>query len=282
MSKRLNKRKKVDTFLTYFVLIVGAIIFVFPLYWLFITAFKTDQNMFILPPQLFPNPIELKNYPMLFEYFPFFKFLRNTCILVALNLGGVVITAPLVAYSMARLKWPGRNFCFMLLMATMMLPSQVTMIPLYVTFSKLGFVDTYVPLFIGSWLGGGAFFVFLIRQFFMTIPKDMEESAKIDGAGVLTIYKKIMLPLITPVLMTVSIFVFMGTWNEFMGPLIYLNNQEIIPLSIALQLFNQQVGTTQYGMLFAASSLMVMPVIIFFFLGQRKFIEGVVLTGMKA
>lgn len=170
----------------------------------------------------------------------------------------------------------------MLLLATMMLPSQVTMIPLYVTFSKLGFVNTYVPLVIGSFLGGGAFNVFLIRQFMLTIPKELEESAKIDGARIFVIYWRIIIPLITPVLTTVAIFVFMGTWNDFMGPLIYLNSQRLFPLSIGLQLFNQQLGATEYGMLFAATSLMVLPVIVFFFLGQKKFIEGIALTGLKS
>ncbi len=278
----MKKSSWLSKYSRYIVLIIGSIIFMFPLYWLIITSFKTDSTMFQMPPSLFPNPWEFSHYSKMFRYFPFIKFLLNTLVLVGINLAGVLLTAPLVAYSMSRIKWPGRDLCFFILLATIMLPSQVTLIPLYVTFTKLKMIDTYVPLTIGSWFGGGAFNVFLIRQFFLTIPPDLEESAKIDGAGVFLIYRKIMLPLITPVLATVSIFVFMNTWNDFMGPLIYLNNQEIIPLSIALQLFNQQLNGTDYGMLFAASVLMVVPVIVFFFLGQRKFIEGIVLTGMKA
>lgn len=281
-SKKSLTHTRLKLLIKYTVLISGAAVFVFPLYWLVITAFKADENMFTIPPQLFPAPVDFTHFPDMFQYFPFLKFLLNTVLLVALNLSGVLITSPLVAYSMSRLRWRGRNFCFMLLLATMMLPNQVTMIPLYITFSRLQLVDTFVPLFIGSWLGGGAFYVFLIRQFFMTIPRDMEESAKIDGAGIFRIYRSIMLPMITPVMATVSIFIFMNSWNDFMGPLIYINNQDLFPLTIALRLFQQQLGMTEYGMLFAATILMVIPVIIFFFLGQKKFIEGVVLTGMKA
>ena len=273
---------KVRGMLKYFVLILGALIFLFPLYWLVITAFKADVNMFRTPPQLFPNPIDLGHMPRMFRHYDFFLYLGNTLWLVFLNLAGVLLTAPLVAYSMSRLRWRGRNLCFMIILATMMLPAQVTMIPLYIIFSQMGYVDTHVPLFIGSWLGGGAFNIFLIRQFFMTIPMDIEESARIDGAGVFLIYWRIMLPLITPVLTTISIFVFMGTWNDFMGPLLYLNSPHLFTLSISLVLFQQQLGTMDYGMLFSATLLMVIPVIVFFFLCQRKFIEGITLTGMKA
>jgi len=272
----------VRTNIKYLVLVAGGVVFMFPLYWLVISAFKADKNMFLMPPQLFPDPWDFSHFPRMFRYYDFLKYLRNTLLLVALNLGGVLLTSPLVAYSMARLRWRGRDACFMLILATMMLPSQVTMIPLYITFSNLGFVNTYVPLVIGSWLGGGAFNIFLIKQFFMTIPMDIEESARIDGAGVVLIYSRIMLPLITPVLITVAIFVFMGTWNDFMGPLLYIQKTELMTLSISLRLFQQQVGTMDYGMLFAATILMVVPVIVFFFLGQRKFIDGIALTGMKA
>jgi len=197
----------VRTNIKYLVLVAGGVVFMFPLYWLVISAFKADKNMFLMPPQLFPDPWDFSHFPRMFRYYDFLKYLRNTLLLVALNLGGVLLTSPLVAYSMARLRWRGRDACFMLILATMMLPSQVTMIPLYITFSNLGFVNTYVPLVIGSWLGGGAFNIFLIKQFFMTIPMDIEESARIDGAGVVLIYSRIMLPLITPVLITVAIFV---------------------------------------------------------------------------
>ena len=279
---RYKSAALVRTFLKYAILVIGGVIFLFPLYWLMITAFKADRNMFLMPPQLFPDPWDFSHFPRMFRHYDFFMYLKNTLLLVVLNLGGVLLTAPMVAYSMARLRWRGRDFCFMLILATMMLPAQVTMIPLYITFSNLGYVDTYVPLFLGSWLGGGAFNIFLIKQFFMTIPMDIEESARIDGAGVLLIYWRIMLPLVTPVLTTVSIFIFMWTWNDFMGPLLYLNSPQKMTLSISLRLFQQQLGTMDYGMLFSATLLMVIPVIVFFFLGQRKFIEGIALTGMKA
>ncbi len=278
----MSANKKFNLAARHIILILGSLIFVFPLYWLVTTSFKLDEFIFVTPPQMIPNPFVIENYAKMFHYFDFFLYLFNSLILVALNLAGVLITAPMVAFSFSRIEWKGRNICFALMLATIMLPSQVTMIPLYITYSNLGFVNTFVPLYIGSFLGGGAFNIFLIRQFLMTIPKNLEDSAKIDGANIFTIYVRIILPLITPALTTVSIFVFMGSWNDFMGPLIYLNDQDLFPLSIGLQLFNQQLGATEYGMLFAATTLMVIPVMVFFFLGQRKFIEGIVLTGMKA
>ncbi|NLV91105.1 MAG: carbohydrate ABC transporter permease [Firmicutes bacterium] len=255
----------------------------FPLIWLLSTSLKLDTDIFKVPPDIIPNPVNWNNYVRMWTYFPFLQFLKNTVFVVFMNVTGVVITAPLVGYSFARLRWPGRDALFILVLATMMIPGQVTMIPLYVLYSRWGMVDTYYPLWLGAWFGGGAFNVFLVRQFFMTIPQSLEESAKIDGANQFQIYTKIMLPLVRPVLTTISIFRFMGAWNDFMGPLIYINDQSKYTLSLGLRLFQAQTSgaTSEFGMLMAATALMILPVIVFFFIGQKHFIEGVTLTGIK-
>jgi multiple sugar transport system permease protein len=266
------------------ILIAFGILFIFPLLWLVSTSLKSDLQIFKVPPELIPHPFLWENYSNLWIYFPYFMFLKNTVLIVILSVAGVLVTSPLVGFSFARLRWPGRDFFFLIVLGTLMLPSQVTLIPLYLLFSKLGWVDTLMPLWIPNWFGGGAFYIFLIRQFLMSIPKDLEESAFIDGAGYLRIYTHIMLPLIQPALTTIAIFQFMGAWNDFLGPLIYLNSQSNYTLSLGLRIFQQQASQSQgeVGMMMAATAIMVVPVILFFFLAQKKFIEGVVLTGIKA
>ncbi len=276
-------RKQISHIVRHLLLILGSILFMFPLIWLISTSLKADTQIFKIPPEIIPRPVVWKNYTRMWTYFPFLQFLKNTVFVVVMSVSGVLVTAPMVAYSFSRLRWPGRDFLFMIVLGTMMLPGQVTMIPLYVLFSKWGLVDTFYPLWIGTWFGGGAFNIFLVRQFFMTIPRSLEESARIDGANQVQIYYKIMLPLVRPVLTTIAIFQFMGSWNDFMGPLIYINNQAKYTLSLGLRLFQAQTAgaQTEFGMLMAATCVMVLPVIVFFFIGQKQFIEGVTLTGMK-
>ncbi|MCL2057445.1 MAG: carbohydrate ABC transporter permease [Oscillospiraceae bacterium] len=279
---KLGKRRRLFSKITRHVFLLGgALVFMFPLYWLISTSLKHEKQIFVLPPQLIPNPVIIDNYTRMWRHFPFLKFLSNTGFVTAMGVVGVLVSAPMVAYAFARLRWPGRNLWFMVMMATMMIPSQVTMIPLYIIFKEINWIDTFLPLWVPAWFGGGAFSIFLVRQFLMTTPKEMEESAFIDGANYLQIYIRIMLPLVYPPLTTIAIFRFMNSWNDFMGPLIYINNQNKYTLSLGLRLFQQQTGTAEYGMMMAATVLMVLPVILFFFLGQKQFIEGVVLTGMK-
>ncbi|MFC5651222.1 carbohydrate ABC transporter permease [Paenibacillus solisilvae] len=277
-------RLSLSTISRHIILFVFSIFFIFPLLWLLSTSLKTDLQIFKVPPELIPQPFLWKNYENLWIYFPYFLFLKNTVLIVVLSVAGVLLTSPLVGYSFARLRWPGRDFFFLIVLGTLMLPSQVTLIPLYLLFSKMGWVNTFLPLWVPAWFGGGAFYIFLVRQFLMSIPKDLEESAFIDGAGYMRIYTHIMLPLINPVLTTIAIFQFMGAWNDFIGPLIYLNDQSKFTLSLGLRIFQQQASQSQgeIGMMMAATAIMVIPVIAFFFLAQRKFVEGVVLTGIKA
>jgi ABC-type glycerol-3-phosphate transport system permease component len=192
---------------------------------------------------------------------------------------GVLFSCTLTAFGFARLKFPGRDLLFLILLGTMMLPYQVTMVPLYLIYSRLNWIDSYKPLWVSSFFGW-SFYIFLLRQFLMTIPKELEDAAKIDGCNYIGIYYKIMLPLIKPALATVSIFSFMGAWNDFIGPVIYLNSTEKLTLSIGLRLFQQQYGG-YFQMMMAAATFTTIPVIIVFIFAQKYFIQGIVLTGLK-
>ncbi len=225
-----------------------------------------------------------RNYWLTFDQIPFWRYVGTSLFLVILNLIGTLLSCSLVAYSFARLQWPGRNLCFALLLATMMIPAQVTMIPQFLIMQKLGWYNTLQPLWIASFVAP-AFYVFLLRQFLKGIPRDLEDAARLDGCGFLRIYWHIMLPLVRPTLAAIAIFTFLATWNEFMAPLIYLADQRLYPLSFGLYAFQVQVtnpGTAKgMGMVMAGSLLMTLPVIAIFFFAQRYFLRGVTLTGMK-
>ena len=225
-----------------------------------------------------------RNYRLTFDQTPFWRYVGTSLFLVILNLVGTLFSCSLVAYSFARLQWPGRTLCFALLLATMMIPAQVTMIPQFLIMQKLGWYNTLQPLWIASFVAP-AFYVFLLRQFFKGIPRDLEDAARLDGCGSLRIYWHIMLPLVRPTLAAIAIFTFLATWNEFMAPLIYLADQRLYPLSFGLYAFQVQIsnpGTAKgMGMVMAGSLLMTLPVIAIFFFAQRYFLRGITLTGMK-
>jgi ABC-type glycerol-3-phosphate transport system permease component len=242
----------------------------------------TCRIVLVLDPTNLPRAIYDKytrNYFEAVRYIPFWRYTANSVFLVVMNILGQLFGCSFVAYAFARLKWPGRDICFGILLATMMLPGQVTMIPVFLIFKSLGWFNTLNPLWVPSFLGS-AFFIFLLRQFMKTIPTDLEDAAKIDGCGFFGIYWRIILPLVKPALAAIAIFTFMGSWNDFMGPLIYVNDQRIYPLSLGLFMFQTMWGA-EHGMLMAASALMTLPVVVMFFLAQRYFIQGVTLTGMK-
>lgn len=220
------------------------------------------------------------NYRECLRKVPLFAYVKNSVFLVTLNVLGQILGSSLVAFSFARLRWPGREFCFVLILATLMIPAQVTMIPVFLIHKTIGWYNTLKPLWAPAFFGS-AFYIFLLRQFMRSVPTDLEDSAKIDGCGFLGIYARVILPLIKPALATIGIFTFMGVWNDFMGPLIYLSDQELYPLSLglfALQVF--QAGN--FGLMMAASVLMTLPVVLLFFFAQRQFIQGITLTGLKA
>ncbi len=221
----------------------------------------------------------LRNYRLALEHLPFWRYMATSLFIVILNVVGTLLSSSLVAYSFARLQWPGRNFCFALMLGTMMVPQQVTMIPLFLIVRALGWYNTLYPLWVISFFAG-AFNVFLLRQFLKGIPRDLEDASKIDGCGFWRVYWHIMLPLVKPTLAAIAIFTFMASWNEFMSPLIYLQDQRLYPLALGLYAFNVETSVTT-SMLMAGALLMITPVIIIFFFAQKYFIQGVTMTGMK-
>lgn len=274
MSKKAIKR-----ILIYAILILSSIVMVIPLVWLVRSSLMTSLQIFKSPVEWIPNPVAWENYTNALQAAPFAKYFVNTFILVANAVVGVCITASLAAYAFAKLPFPGRKYLFYILLATMMLPFTVTMIPMYVTWSNLSLVGTRAPLMIPAWLGGGAFSIFLLKQFFITIPVALEEAAYIDGATPFYVYKRIILPLSKPALVVVGINTFLATWNDFLGPILYLKESQYT-LSVGLSAFKNNYYAS-WDMLMAASTMVIMPVIIIFFFAQKYFIEGIALSGMK-
>jgi len=264
------------------VIVVGALAFMAPFLWTIATSLKTDQQVQDISSVgriMIPWPVAWQNYTKALTYMNFLRCFLNTMYVTLLSIAGTVVSCSLVAFAFARLRWPGRDAVFLLVLSTMMLPVQVTMIPVFLIFSKLGMVNTLKPLWLPTFFGT-AFFIFLLRQFFLTIPRDLEDAAKIDGCGYLRIFWKIMLPLIKPALTAVVIFQFMWTWNDFLGPLIYIYDKHLMTLTIGLQSFNHLHGS-EWSLLMAASVMMTIPVILVFFFAQKYFIQGITLTGLK-
>ncbi len=262
------------------ILAVLGISFAIPFVWMVSTSLKPDAQIFTFPPVWIPSPILLSNYPKSMAFVPLFPiYIRNTVFIAAMSVVGVLFSCPLAAYSMARIPWRFREPLFILTIATMMLPAQVTLIPLFIIFKNMGLVGTFYPLILPSFFGN-AFFIFLLRQFFMTIPKELSEAARIDGASEFGIYVRIMLPLIKPALATISLFEFINQWKNFLGPLIYLSKAEMYTVSVGLQQYKYEYDT-QWAFLMAASVIVTFPIIVLFFFTQRTFIQGVTLTGIK-
>jgi len=265
--------------LLYVVLIGLASIYILPFIWLISSSLKSPSQIFVIPPQWIPNPVIWQNYPEALTLMPFFTYLKNTCIIAFTTVLGSLLSCSLVAYAFARLRWPGRNIFFILLLSTMMIPFPVTMAPLFILFSKIGWINTFNPLIIPAFCAS-PFLTFLLRQFFRTIPTELSDAAKIDGCTELGIYSRIILPLAKPALAVTAIFEFLFAWNNFLGPLIYLTDQSKYTLAIGLQLF-KGAHDTEWALQMAASAVVILPVIVLFFFTQRYFIEGITLTGMK-
>jgi len=260
-------------------LTIMALVYVFPLYWLFVTALKTDTEVFLVPPTLFPVMPQWQNFPAATEYIPFWRYMGNTFVIAGLTIVATLLSCTLVAYGFARIKWPGRNIIFLLFLSTIMLPSQVTMIPLYIIYRRIGWIGTIWPLVAPSFFGN-ALFVFLLRQFLLSIPQDLSDAARIDGANELGILWHVMLPLMRPALATVALFTFVNVYRDFLGPLIYLTDQDQWTISLGLKLFQNMYGA-QWQLMMAASTLAMLPTLLLFFLTQRTFIKGIALTGIK-
>lgn len=279
MKIQLNRNFLNKTFI-YFLLLLFVAFFIIPFLWVLSTSLKSESEVFSLPIKWIPEKLHFENYEEVFKKMPFLIYLKNSVFITVVTIIGTVLSSSLVAYAFGCLKWPGRDFLFMFILATMMLPLQVTMIPIFVLFKEIGWLNTFKPLTIPAFLGGGAFNIFLLRQFFLSIPKDLLDSARIDGCSELRIYWNIVLPLAKPALATVAILTFMFSWNDFLGPLIYLSDKMKNTLALGLGMFVGQY-TTEWTLLMAASVLMMLPMILIFFFFQKYFIQGFTMSGLK-
>ncbi|MFT3888765.1 MAG: carbohydrate ABC transporter permease [Arachnia sp.] len=278
-----RRRGPVSRVLLFAVLILGAAMMLLPFVWLIRSALMTDVQIFVSPPEWWPNPFAWDNFPQALSTQPFGQYLLNTMIIEMFVVTGTVITCAMAGFAFARLRWPGRNIVFALLLTGVMLPYAVTLIPTFVGWSALGFLNSFVPLTVPAWFagaGGGVFNIFLFRQFFLGIPFELDEAAYVDGASPWKVFWTVVLPLSKPVVIVVIIFTFIGVWNDFLGPLLYLSDQEKFTLSLGLATF-QSTYTAQWGLLMAASLAVIAPVIVLFFVLQRYFVEGITLTGLK-
>ena len=266
----------------YLLLLIGALVFSLPLVIMILTSFKSFGEINTYPPSFIPRHWVFGNYGEAWSYpntyFPLWTF--NTILILVATLPGVLLSSSLVAYGFARLKFAGRNLWFFLTIASIMLPPQVTLIPLYILFHKLGWLNTFLPLIVPSWFGGGALNIFLMRQFFLGIPHELDEAALMDGAGHFTIWWKIYVPLSRPVMVTVALLTTLGIWNDFLGPLIYLTTPEKYTLALGLSIFQGQfVNRSDYIM--SISTLMVIPMVLLFIFAQRYIISGFITSGLK-
>jgi ABC-type glycerol-3-phosphate transport system permease component len=271
----------------YTILILLSASFFFPLYWMAVSALKDDPQVYTIPPILLPNPMHWQNFPNAWTKTLDFNLMAinsifRYCLPVTL---ATVLMSTMVAYGFSRIKWKGRDILFYLCIGTMMMPWQVTMVPLFIVYRQLGWVNSYLPLVVPSFFGG-AYFIFLLRQFLLTIPEELSDAARIDGANELGILIRIILPLMTPALMVVALFRWLGAWNDYLGPLIYLNRADLYPLALGVNQLRVAVTSTgtqanTYPYLMAVSTIIALPILLLFFFAQRTFIEGISLTGIK-
>ena len=283
-SDSIRRRLRVQKIVTYTLLTLAGLTFAFPLYWTVSSSLQTWQELRSFTPHLWPTTPQWSNYPEVFQVVPFARWLANSGFIVAVTIPGTLITGTLTAYAFARFEFVGKNIWFVLMLGTMMIPTTVTLIPQYLLWFRLGFINTYVPLTILSWLGGSAFMIFLLRQFILGIPRDLDEAATIDGAGPFRILWSIIVPLMKPALTTVAILQFLNDWNEFFGPFIYLNRIELFTAAVGLRFFQYiplETTDPRDHLLMVAAAVMTIPVVALFAVAQRYFIAGVTLSGLK-
>ncbi len=263
----------------YLVLAAVAATFVAPFLWMVSTSLKPDAQVFSPAVRWIPAPIVWSNYPAALASFPFLLYLRNTLLVCTMTTVGTVLSAAMPAYGFSRIRWRGRDPMFFVLICTIMLPAQVTMIPVFLTFRALGWTGTFLPLIVPPFLGS-AFSIFLLRQFFLTIPQELSDAARIDGCGDLGILGRIILPMAKPAVATIALFAFTAAWMDFLNPLVYLHDERQYTLAIGLQAFLGRHGS-EWSLLMAASTVITIPMLVLFLLAQRTFIRGIALTGLK-
>jgi len=277
--RRLNAIKRA---IVYIIVIALAAVILIPFFWMLSTALQQEGDIFAWPPKWIPDPPQWRNFADAWTAMPFTRYLGNTLFVVALGITAELASATLVAYGFARFRFPGSDLVFFVLLATMMLPFHVTLIPTFLIWQHFGLVGEFDPLVLRAWTAWGPFYIFLLRQFFLTIPRELDDAAEIDGANTLQTFFLIMLPQIRPALLAVAIFAFRGYWNDFLGPLIYLNDMKLYTMNVGMYFFMGGVNEApQWNYLMAMSIIIALPVVLLFFAAQRYFIEGITFTGLK-
>ncbi|MDR2607595.1 MAG: carbohydrate ABC transporter permease [Treponema sp.] len=269
----------VEQAVLYVLLIIISACFVVPFFWLLSCSFKQPSELFEVPIRWMPRTIQFENYIRMFTYFPFLRYLKNTLIIVFCNIVGSILSGSVIAYGFACLNWKGRDKVFVIVLITMILPFQVVMVPLFILFQKIGWIGTFLPLTVTCFFGN-PFYIFLMRQFFLSLPKELNQAARIDGASEFRIFAQIAIPLSQPVLATVAIFAFLRSWNDFIGPLIFLASDRLYTLSIGAQMIRSNLQPN-WELLMPLGVVMVLPVLIIFFLMQKYFIQGIAMSGIK-
>ena len=278
--REARTRRAVRRLFRHLFLILLSLLFLAPFVWMVSTSFKTNAQVVEWPPRWLPNPLHPANYPDVFESVPLLTYAKNTLIVTSLSVIGAVISNAVIAYGFARIRWPGRDVLFIITLGTLMLPFQVTMIPLFIMFSKMGWVNTFLPLIVPAFLGN-AFYIFLLRQVYLGISEEFSEAARIEGASDLHILWHIIVPLARPALLSVALFQYLASWNDFLGPLLYLNDASKFTLALGLANMQSALGLSDFGQIMAAATMIVLPVIGVFMFTQRYFLEGIAASGLK-
>ncbi|NLU52912.1 MAG: carbohydrate ABC transporter permease [Clostridiaceae bacterium] len=282
LNKSKPTRKIVMDIIIYAILIAISAVILIPLFWMISTALKSNADIFKWPPEWIPNPPHWENIANAWNAMPFNKFLQNSLFIVVLGVTAEVISETIVAYGFARYDFPGKNIIFILLLSTMMLPAHVTLIPTYIIWNKIGLIGEFDPLVLRAWTAWGPFYIFLMRQFFMGIPKELDDAADIDGASLPRKFFQIMLPQIKPILAAISVFAFRGYFNEFQGPLIYLSDKEKYTMTLGMYFFMGGVNEApKWNYLMVIALIIALPSIVLYFAAQKYFIEGITFTGLK-
>lgn len=275
-------RRRVQRTASYLVLLLGGVFIVLPLLWMISTSLKEPGAVYKFPPQWIPRPPRWVNFREALTIMPFERYYLNTCIITLSNIVGHVLSCSLVAFAFARLKAPGRTVLFMVVLSTVMIPFYVRMIPLFILYKAIRWLDTLLPLIVPSFFAGNAFFIFLLRQFFLTISKELEDAARLDGCSTLGVYWRVFMPLARPAVAMVAVFDFVAHWNDFLGPLIFLSSDHNRTVAVGLAYFRGSLETAPMThLLMAAALVSIIPVLILFFFTQRRFIQGIVFTGVK-
>lgn len=277
-----SARRRFQFTLSYVLLLAGAVLIMIPLVWMVSTSLKEPGAVYTFPPEIIPDPIRWGNFAESLTIAPFGRFYINTAVVTVANIIGHLFSCSLVAFAFARLRAPGKSLLFILVLSTVMIPFYVRMIPLFILYRTFGWLDTLLPLIVPAFFAGNAFYIFLLRQFFLTINRELEDAARIDGCSTFGVYWRIILPLSQPALAMIAVFDFVFNWNDFLGPLIFLNSVDNRTVAVGLAYFQGSMETApMMHLLMAAALISIVPVLVLFFFTQRYFIQGIVFTGMK-